>query len=68
MAEQIFGWSPEEVMGQFLPLASGRSEEVIHSVIDRTLRGEMILGVEMKQWRKVQLSLEHDSAATSKNR
>ncbi len=52
MAEQMFGWSPEEVMGQYLPLASGRSEEAIHGLIDRTLRGEMILGMEMKQWRK----------------
>jgi PAS domain S-box-containing protein len=52
MAEQIFGWSPGEVLGQFLPLASGRGEEAIHALIDRTLRGETIMGMEMKQWRK----------------
>jgi PAS domain S-box-containing protein len=52
MAEQMFGWSKEEVTGEFLPLANGRSEEAIHTLIDRTLRGESILGIEMKQWRK----------------
>ena len=52
MAEQIFGWSPEEVMQQFLPFAAGRSEQAMHSLIDRTLRGETISGAEMKQWRK----------------
>lgn len=52
MAEHMFGFSPEEVIGRFLPLAQGRSEEAIHTLIDRTLRGEMVSGLEMKQWRK----------------
>jgi PAS domain S-box-containing protein len=52
MAEQMFGWSPEEVLGQFLPLASSRGEEAIHALTARTLRGEAIPGMEMKQWRK----------------
>jgi PAS domain S-box-containing protein len=52
MAEQIFGWSPEEVVGGPLPVATGRSEAIIHGIIGRTLRGEAISGVEMKQWRR----------------
>jgi len=52
MAEQIFGWSAEEVMGQLLPFATGRSEEIIQGIIARTLQGELISGVEMQQWRK----------------
>jgi PAS domain S-box-containing protein len=52
MAEHIFGWSPEEVVGQSLPFATGRSEELIQGIIDRTLRGDLISGLEMKQWCK----------------
>ena len=52
MAEHIFGWSAEEVMGQPLPFASGRSEEIIQGIIGRTLRGEPVSGIEIKQWCK----------------
>src|ERR1019366_5649878 len=52
MAEHIFGWSPEEVVGKSLPFAAGRSEEIIQGIIGRTLGGEAISGAEMKQWRK----------------
>jgi PAS domain S-box-containing protein len=52
MAEQIFGWGPEEVVGQSLPFATGRSEEIIQGLIGRTLRGELTSGLELQQWRK----------------
>jgi two-component system cell cycle sensor histidine kinase/response regulator CckA len=51
-AEHIFGWSSEEVVGKSLPFATGQSEEIIQGIVGRTLQGESILGVEMKQWRK----------------
>ena len=50
-AGQIFGWSADEVIGRSLPFTPGQSEE-IRNVIERTRRGELISGVEMKQWRK----------------
>jgi len=52
MAEQIFGWGVEEVLGQLPPFAIGRSEDIVQDVISRTLRGETISGFEMQQWRK----------------
>lgn len=52
MAEHIFGWSAEEVIGQPLPFATGRSEEIIQGIIGRTLRGELVSGLEIKQWCK----------------
>jgi two-component system cell cycle sensor histidine kinase/response regulator CckA len=52
MAEHIFGWSAEEIAGQPLPFATGRSEEIIQGIIGRTLHGELISGLEMQQWRK----------------
>jgi two-component system cell cycle sensor histidine kinase/response regulator CckA len=51
-AEHIFGWSVEEVLGRPLPFATGRSEEIVQGIIGRTLRGELISNLEMKQWRK----------------
>jgi two-component system, cell cycle sensor histidine kinase and response regulator CckA len=52
MAEQMFGWSQEEVVGRFLPTVTGPSEEIIYSILSQTLRGESIAGTELKQWRK----------------
>ena len=52
MAEHIFGWSAEEVMGAPLPFANGRSEEVVQDIVSRALHGEAIAGLEMRQWRK----------------
>src|SRR4029077_1208144 len=49
MAEQILGWSAEEVMGRSLPLAQGMTEETIPNIIEKTMRGEKIAGAEMKQ-------------------
>ena len=52
MAEHIFGWSPEEELACHPPFAIGRSEEIIQGIIGRTLRGETISGIEIKQWCK----------------
>jgi PAS domain S-box-containing protein len=52
MAERIFGWSAEEVLGSPLPFASGRSEELVQDIVGRALHGEAIAGLEMRQWRK----------------
>jgi len=50
-AEHIFGWSPEESIGRPLPFA-GRSEEIIQGIVNRTLSGELVSGMEVTQWRK----------------
>ena len=51
-AEHIFGWSPEESLGRPFPFACGRSEEIIHGIVNRTLSGELASGIEVTQWRK----------------
>ena len=51
-AEHIFGWSAEESMGSRPPFATGGSEEFIQQVIERSLRGEFIAGLEAPQKRK----------------
>jgi PAS domain S-box-containing protein len=52
MAEQVFGWSPEEVVGRPLPFGGERSEEIIRDLINGALHGDFISGTEMTQWRK----------------
>ena len=51
-AEHIFGWSAEEAIGSCPPFATGRSEEFMQEVIERSLRGEFIAGLEATQKRK----------------
>ena len=51
-AEHIFGWSAEESIGSRPPFATGRSEEFMQEVIERSLRGEFIAGLEATQKRK----------------
>lgn len=50
-AERIFGWRAEEVIGSALPFTSDPPEQ-LQSSFDRTLRGEAVQGVEMKQRRR----------------
>jgi PAS domain S-box-containing protein len=52
MAEHILGWSAEEAIGRPLPLAQGMAEETIQNIIGKTLRGAMVAGTEMRQWRR----------------
>jgi two-component system, cell cycle sensor histidine kinase and response regulator CckA len=51
-AVRVFGWSAEEAIGNRPPFAAGRSEEFITDVIERTLRGELVTGLEGTQERK----------------
>ena len=51
-AERIFGWTVQEAIGSRPPFATGQSEEVLNNIIDRTLRGEVIAGLEAAQDRK----------------
>ena len=51
-AEHIFGWSAEETIGNWPPFATGRSVEFIQDMIERSLRGELIAGLEVTQERK----------------
>jgi PAS domain S-box-containing protein len=51
-AEHMLGWSAREVTGRPLPFSVGTSEGLLENIVGRTLRGEAIAGVEMKQWRK----------------
>jgi PAS domain S-box-containing protein len=52
MAENILGWSPEESIGSPLPIAEGRSAELVHNIISRAFLGDTVSGQEMTQWRK----------------
>ncbi len=52
MAERIFRWTADEVTGRPLPVPAGCSEPIARGFAERTLQGEHIDGVELKQWRK----------------
>ena len=45
MAERILGWSATEALGQRLPLANRCDEKHAASILERTLRGEVVAGV-----------------------
>ena len=51
-AEHILGWAAQEAIGRPLPLAEGMSEAAMRDIVVTTIRGEMVSGVEMKQWRR----------------
>ena len=51
-AEEIFGWRHEEVAGKLLPSPAGQPEAIISGIVERTLQGESISGLEMRQSRK----------------
>jgi PAS domain S-box-containing protein len=52
MAERIFGWSAEEVVGKPLACCGECSSVAISSIVDQTLRGDPVSGLEMTQLRK----------------
>ncbi|MCW5982047.1 MAG: response regulator [Bryobacteraceae bacterium] len=58
MAERMFGWSREEALGRPLPLGGVKPEKVIHELIERTLRGELLSDVEATEWRRDGSSFE----------
>jgi PAS domain S-box-containing protein len=51
-AEQLFGWSKEEVLGQFLPTVPEGKLSEFRLNVDTTLRGELINGMETDRQRK----------------
>ena len=58
MAQRIFGWTREEVLGQPLPFAGLGSEKVMEDVVARTLRAELLSDIEATQWRRDGSSFE----------
>src|SRR4051794_30140062 len=52
MAEHILGWTAQDAIGRALPLAQGISEAAVQEIVAKTLDGEMVAGIEMKQWRR----------------
>src|SRR6185503_18469982 len=52
MAEAIFGWTAVEAIGSPPPFARGNSEQVVHDVIDGSVRGELVSGLETTQQRR----------------
>ena len=52
MAERMFGWTAEEVLGGPLPSAAHSSGQDGTSLVDRTLAGHALSGVEATQFRK----------------
>jgi len=58
MAEAIFGWTAVEAIGSPPPFARGNSEQVIHDVIDGSVRGELVSGLETTQQQRDSSSCE----------
>jgi PAS domain S-box-containing protein len=52
MAERILGWSAAEALGQRLPLADRCNEKHAASILERTLRGEVVEGLQTAERRK----------------
>lgn len=51
-AESIFGWSPEETVGQELPFSHSGPEEMLQEIVAQTFRGELVAGAEIRQLRR----------------
>ncbi|MFQ6026507.1 MAG: PAS domain S-box protein [Dehalococcoidia bacterium] len=51
-AEQLFGWTEEEVLGRSYPLVPGDMQDEFRANIDRTLRGEALTGLETRRQKK----------------
>jgi PAS domain S-box-containing protein len=52
MAERMFGWAPEEVLGKPLPSAGDSTGPSGKSLVERTLAGDALSGCEAMQLRK----------------
>ena len=51
-AERLFGWSAAEVIGHRLPSVPEQSREESRLIIERTLQGERLSGLELRRLRK----------------
>jgi PAS domain S-box-containing protein len=51
-AEQLFGWTAEEVVGRRLPARSERSDDDVRAQLSRVMKGESLQGVEFVRHRK----------------
>ncbi len=51
-AEQLFGWQAHEVLGNPFPLAPGQLQEQHRHVLERTVAGETIRGLDTKRAHK----------------
>ncbi|HEX9121899.1 MAG TPA: PAS domain S-box protein [Actinomycetota bacterium] len=51
-AERIFGWSPEEAIGRFLPFVAPDQRRQFRGLRDRVVAGETVLEVELSRRRK----------------
>ncbi|HEY6549140.1 MAG TPA: transporter substrate-binding domain-containing protein, partial [Vicinamibacteria bacterium] len=51
-AEELFGWSADEVVGRPLPYRSERGRDEVAVLMKRTLQGESLQGVEILRHRK----------------
>ena len=58
MAQQMFGWRSEDVVGRPLPFAADQSKESMQGVIERALQGDVFSGEEMTQWRSDGLAFD----------
>ena len=50
-AEKMLGWSAQEVMGRRLPSVPGEKQEDFNRLLERTRRGETLVGVEIRRQR-----------------
>jgi PAS domain S-box-containing protein len=51
-AERVFGWRAEEVLGQPLPMVPRDQEAEFQDLFGRGLRGEPLIGIEVRRQRK----------------
>ena len=64
MAERMFGWKAEEVLGKPLSFTGSAtvgdesSRDLVKAIVERTTAGESLSGMEVKHWRRDESSLE----------
>jgi PAS domain S-box-containing protein len=51
-AEQLFGWSENEVLGRPYPLVPPGRDEEFHSILQRILGGETLSGIELRRQKR----------------